>query len=292
MFARGGGRTCPWKVTLRAGLAPFRPLYGFARNCAGASDLWSEVQPGELAFHFADYIAALSFVAHCVNKQFATAFRDETSGELQSLEKLPERTKDFSLMEKKIPETRTYPMRIELAGYYYEDAADFVTRYRLAFYSEERDFQGKKSRRAKAYVDLRMALEALLKAIICLRSPYRLSGKPLAEKIKRYSHNIDKLAADALDGFRVDERYTAAIAKCDVARVDLRYQFDAMSFRVPDDRDYYDTIGSNAWLKTVEEFTAAGAKRVNAALGRRSKIVSGSVLIQELSRPSDYPGRE
>ena len=60
-------------------------------------------------------------------------------------------------------------MRLELAGNYADDAADFFHRYRVTFYSEEVDYQGIKSRRAKAYVDLRMALEALLKATLCLR---------------------------------------------------------------------------------------------------------------------------
>jgi len=64
------------------------------------------------------------------------------------------------------PEMRTYPMRIELAGYYCQDATDFLGRYRLTFYSDQMDFQGVKSRRVKAYVDLRMALEALLKGLM------------------------------------------------------------------------------------------------------------------------------
>jgi len=179
-------------------------------------------------------------------------------------------------------------MRVELAGYYANDAADFLRRYRVTFYSEEVDFQGVKSRRAKAYVDLRMALEALLKATLCLRAPYALAGKPLVSKIRGYSHDIDRLRADALKNVRVDPVYVAAISKCTIAPVDLRYQFDAMNFRCPDDRNYYDTIGSNVWLKTIEEFVETGTKRLRAALNRRSKIVPGSIAIQELNRPSDY----
>jgi hypothetical protein len=43
-------------------------------------------------------------------------------------------------MVKKTPEARTYPMRLELAGFYSEDAADFLRRYRVTFYSGEIDF--------------------------------------------------------------------------------------------------------------------------------------------------------
>jgi len=180
-------------------------------------------------------------------------------------------------------------MRLELAGNYSDDAADFYHRYRVTFYSEEVDYQGIKSRRAKAYVDLRMALEALLKATICLRSPYSLAGKSLVKTIRAYSHDIEKLQKDAFGGIKLDAANVAAIAKCNIAPVDLRYQFDAMNFRVPNDEAYYETIGSTAWLKTIEEVVRIGLARLRAALGRRSKIVTGRIAIQELKRPSDYP---
>jgi len=134
-----------------------------------------------------------------------------------------------------------------------------------------------------------MALEALLKAMLCLRLPYALAGKPLVSMIRGYNHDIDRLKADALKGIRVDPQYVDAISKCGIAPVDLRYQFDAMNFRYPDDRNYYDTIGSNAWLKTIEDFVETGMKRLRTALDRRSKIVPGNIAIQELNRPSDYP---
>jgi hypothetical protein len=162
-------------------------------------------------------------------------------------------------------------------------------RYQLAFYSEKLDFQGVKSRRVKAYVDLRMALEALLKAVICLRAPRELAGKALVRMVRQYSHDTVRLKTDALKGVRLDPRYSDAIDKCRIAPVDLRYQFDAMIFREPDDRDYYETIGSDTWLKTLEEFVEKGLARLNAALGRRSKIVPGSIAaVEAVDRPSDY----
>jgi hypothetical protein len=179
-------------------------------------------------------------------------------------------------------------MRLELASNYSDDAADFYHRYRVTFYSTEVDYQGIKSRRTKAYVDLRMALEALLKATICLRSPYTLAGKPLVKAIRAYSHDIEKLQNDALRRIKLDAASVAAISKCNIAPVDLRYQFDAMNFRVPDDAAYYETIGSTAWLNTIEQVVLFGLARLRAALGRRSKIVTGRIAIQELKRPSDY----
>jgi hypothetical protein len=286
-------RQCPWIVTAKTGVVAFRPLYGVARNYAGSTDRWCEVQPGELQFHFEEIGVAQTFARFCVKKGFNISFRDKRElGEMEDLNSLtdgPRQLRDRALMVKMRPEMRTFPMRLELAGNYSDDAADFFHRYRVTFYSEEVDYQGIKSRRAKAYVDLRMALEALLKATLCLRCPYTLAGKPLVTKIRRYSHDIDQLQKDALKGIKLSAMYTDAVSKCNIAPVDLRYQFDAMNFRIPNDKNYYDTIGSTAWLKAIEEFVRLGLKRLRLALGRRSKVVPGSIAIQELKRPSDFP---
>ncbi|MBR0751586.1 hypothetical protein JQ604_05285 [Bradyrhizobium jicamae] len=286
-------RVCPWLVTSKTDTTAFSRLYGVARHYAGASDRWCEVQPGELQFHFSESDPARAFARFCLKKGLDISLRDKRkSGELEDLDALRgeiKQPRDAALMMKGFPEKRTFPMRLELAGNYADDAVDFLHRYRVTFYSQEVDYQGIKSRRAKAYVDLRMALEALLKAILCLRSPYSLAGKPLVDSIRRYSHDIDRLRKAAFRGVKLNEGQATAIAKCNIAPVDLRYQFDAMNFRVPNDQNYYDTIGSSAWLKTIEGFVQAGLKRLRAALGRRSKIVTGKVAIQELKRPSDYP---
>ena len=197
---------------------------------------------------------------------------------------------DDFLRVKHAPEMRTYPMRLELAGYYSDDAHDFFQRYRLTFYSDQMDFQGVKSRRIKAYVDLRMALEALLKAVICLRARRGLAGKRLVRMVRNYSHDIGRLKRDALRGVSLDTRYSEAIDGCRTARIDLRYQFDAMIFREPDDGPYHETIGSDVWLRTLEELVETGLTRLRASLNRRTKIVPGQLVRQEIKhRPSDYP---
>ena len=179
-------------------------------------------------------------------------------------------------------------MRVELAGYYAQDASDFFLRYKFTFYSDRIDFQGVRSWRSKAYVDLRMALEALLKSVICLRSPRGLAGKPLVRKIRNHSHDISTLMGEAFRGVALEARFSEALNKCSVAPVDLRYQFDAMNFRSGDDRDYYDTIGSDRWLKTLEEFVDVSLKRLQTALNRQSKIVPIETLFSEFNRPRDY----
>jgi hypothetical protein len=290
---QGEPRQCHWVVTIKANVTAFRPLYGLARNYADATDRWCEVQPGELQFHFAAFDVARTIAELCLRKGLDITLRDKRkSGEVENLDSLRDelrQPRDDALMMKTFAETRIFPMRLELAGNYSDDAADFLHRYRVTFYSQEVDYQGIKSRRAKAYVDLRMALEALLKATLCLRSPYSLAGKPLVKAIRRYSHDIDQLRQDALKGIKLNDKQVVAIAKCNIAPVDLRYQFDAMNFRVPNDKNYYETIGSDDWLKTIEEFVQVGLKRLRTVLGRRSKVVTGRIAIQELKRPSDYP---
>lgn len=191
--------------------------------------------------------------------------------------------------ERTKPELRTYPNRLELAGYYSEDAADFYARYRLTYFSEKMDFQEIKSRRVKAYIDLRMAIEALLKAGICLRGERNLSGRPLVTKIRRYSHRIGDLADGALRKIAdVEGRYIDALKKCDQVPIDLRYQFDAMQFRYPNEL-YYQTIGDDGWLRTLEEMIEFGHSRVQRALSRQSGVVSGRILAQEMVlRKRDY----
>lgn len=196
---------------------------------------------------------------------------------------------DDFLMVQYEPETRRYPTRIELAGFYSQDAADFFKRYKLAFDSEVLDFQSIKSRRAKAYVDLRMAFEALLKSVVCLRSPRNLSGKPLVDSVVAYGHRIDRLRGAALRDINIADEYLEILLKCDSAPVGLRYNFDAMNFRVPDDGLYYETIGSDAWLKSLEDLFEVSMKRLSLALSRRSKIIPGKIALQErLNRPRDF----
>ncbi len=157
---------------------------------------------------------------------------------------------------------RTHPTRIELARYYCEDAQDFLVRFRALFYARQKDFQAIKSRRAKAYLDLRLSIEALLKGMICLRASRRLCGRPLISTINRYRHNLSLLIRKALKGLRIDAKYRVALRKCGLAPVGLRHSFDAMSFRPPDGRHYAQTVGSTVWLQLLEEFAERGIVRL------------------------------
>jgi hypothetical protein len=177
---------------------------------------------------------------------------------------------------------RPDPDRLRLAHYYWEDARDYLKRYRVLFHNAEFDFQGIKSRRVKCYIDLRMALEAILKAGLCLKSKWSDGGEPLIKRIKGYSHNIGKLQAEALKGFKIDKAVLDAIARCDTAEIVLRYQVEAAAFREGDDRDYYATIGSDKWLDTIEAFVGDAATQIGKRLNKFSKPVDARTLIAKI----------
>lgn len=70
-------RQCYWVVTAEPDVTVFRRLYGMARNYAGMTDRWCEVQPDELQFHFAEFNVARSFAKFCLKKGYEITLRDK-----------------------------------------------------------------------------------------------------------------------------------------------------------------------------------------------------------------------
>lgn len=185
---------------------------------------------------------------------------------------------------RRTPESRDWPNRVELANHYYKDAVDLLKKYQLAWYSKEVDFQGIKSRRTKAYIDLRTATETLLKAMVCLRASHSEAGNALTERVRKFNHDIHALAQVAfrkLDGAKAT---LAMLEGCQRAPISFRYDFEAMSARQQDEQGYYDTIGSDKWMTDLEKFVSLGVTRIGKVLSRRSKLVTGRVAVEEMIR--------
>jgi hypothetical protein len=178
--------------------------------------------------------------------------------------------------------SRPDPTRLRLAHHYWEDARDYLKRYKILFHSQEFDFQSIKSRRVKCYIDLRLAVEAVLKSALCLQSGWSDSGEPLVKRIKSYGHNIGKLQADALKRLKIDKELVETINRCDTAEIVLRYQVEAVAFREGDDRDYYATIGSDKWLDTLEAFVAKAVEQIGKRLSKFSKPVDARTLTAKI----------
>jgi hypothetical protein len=182
----------------------------------------------------------------------------------------------------KVAEKRARPNRIELANHYYKDAADFLNKYQLAWYSKELNFQGIKSRRMKVYVDLLMATETLLKAIVSLRSRYDNAGEPLVRELRRFNHCVSALAETALRKLKNADTALELLRRCDDAPVTFRYDFEATSARERDQQIYYATVGNDKWLGDLEQFVSTGVARLGKTLSRRSRIVEGRVIFEEM----------
>jgi len=172
--------------------------------------------------------------------------------------------------------------RVQLAQWYFEDGQDYLKRYRVLFYSDSHDFQSIKSRRVKCYVDLRVTLEAILKSAICLAAKDEEDGETLLKRVKAYGHRIGELSKEAVPLLGGDESVLAALAHCDEAPIDLRYQAEAVPFRSGDDRPYYATIGDDAWLATLERFAQNALDHLDASLRQFSKVVDARTLWDEI----------
>jgi len=164
---------------------------------------------------------------------------------------------------------------MEIAGKFSTDAFDYFTRFRCSFYSSEYDFQSIKSRRCKAFTDLRLALECVLKAYIALRQPFSSGGKELIDSVESHKHNIKKLLQEALSLWKInlDPEIEKVILECSELNMGIRYAFDAFDFREVNQDLYYRTIGSDSWIIKLRDTVELLIKRQHSILNKRSKVV-------------------
>lgn len=89
-------RICPDQAVIVGAIAApeFQNLFDAARSLAGGSDMWSEIQPGYSAFHFADHDAYLKFSVHAAEKGYSVRteppppIRKKLSKQLEAFRKL------------------------------------------------------------------------------------------------------------------------------------------------------------------------------------------------------------
>lgn len=189
----------------------------------------------------------------------------------------------------------TKPTHADVAEHYYKDTVDFLNRFILCWDSDRYDFQSVKSKRFKAFIDLRMALECVLKSICSYKIHHELSGRELVDRMKKYGHYIGK-STSAISSLLNRETYSwlSETAKlCDSnLPVDIRYRFDAFDFRQNDEEVYYKTIGDDRWLITFYEKTEELKKYIGSELSKESRIFNSTELrdlvLAELMAYSPY----
>lgn len=164
---------------------------------------------------------------------------------------------------------------LELSDGYWADAQDYIQRYKFTVESEVRNYWDNKSRRMKAYIDLRFAIETLLKSRICLSTGAGCSREDLLKELFSLGHKIGKLVHRS--GWKLDPVITDALGKCDSAPVHWRYEVEARASRDEDERYYRATVGNDAWMRKLEGFAESEIKALGKELNEYSCIVSASL---------------
>ncbi len=189
-------------------------------------------------------------------------------------------------MLKNIVET-TRPTHVQVADHFYNDAIDLHARYIVCEASENPEFYSIKSRRFKCFVDLRMAMESALKSVVVHCCHSDMKGKKLVKKVQKYSHHIDKLIIKALEHLPKDlhDKTRILCVELDKLPVGLRYRLDGMYFKEMNEKLYYKTVGSDAWMENTSSTIKSIADFIGKELNKESRILSGEALREELFAP-------
>jgi hypothetical protein len=166
-----------------------------------------------------------------------------------------------------------------MADAYWRDGQDYLRRFELVFNSEHQDHSSIKSRRVKAYIDLRMAVETTLKSLYCLDS--KKSPNSTRNILKyEFKHNIAELAKAV--GLDINSKEFAALKKCERAPVHWRYEVEARQSRSNDERDYYDTVGEDSWIAILIDFVTRMLRQIDGRLKTFSRVVSAAEVADEM----------
>jgi hypothetical protein len=181
----------------------------------------------------------------------------------------------------------TRPTHVHVASHFFNDSRDFINRFEICWSSESPAFYAIKSTRMKLFIDLRMAMESSLKAIVTFFNHSNIAGEILVKKIESYRHNIEKLVMNTSQFIPIElqEEVTTLCNSLNNLPVGLRYKLDAMDFHRYKEELYYKTIGCDHWM----EKTAETIKKLNIFIGSRlsneSRIWGSSELMQEILEP-------
>ena len=188
-----------------------------------------------------------------------------------------------------------YPSHIEVSDHFYHDSCDLLSRFGSSFDGESVTFHSIKSRRMKCFVDLRMAMESVLKAYASYYCHSNLCGDKLVKKIENYRHHVEKILPKCNDYLPEEERVACKRYCDDLAKlpVGLRYKLDVMDFIDENEEIYYSTIGRDDWLTELKNNIRSIASCIGDALSKESRVISGEEIWKELQRPrySKYKGK-
>ena len=190
-------------------------------------------------------------------------------------------------MTSNIVET-TRPTHVEVADHFYHDAIDLHARYIVCEASENPEFYSRKSRRFKCFVDLRMAMESALKSVVVYCYHSDMKGQKLVKKVEKYGHDLVGLIEKALKHLPKDlqDKTNTLCLELNKLPVGLRYRLDGMYFKEMNEKLYYKTVGSDAWMENTSSTIKSIADFIGKELNNKeSGILSSEDVWEKLFAP-------
>ena len=181
----------------------------------------------------------------------------------------------------------TSPTHKEVGVNFYQDSCDLCERFEYCWIAESPAFDAIKSKRFKLFIDLRIALESTLKAIVSFKKLSNYSGKTLIKEIRKYSHHIDKLTNDSIE-FTPEENQiwlNQISHECKNLPISLRYKLDADDFRFTENSFYYRTIGSDRWMQNFLNNVQSLNNFISSNFFEKPRILSGKELRDIVKQP-------
>jgi hypothetical protein len=129
-----------------------------------------------------------------------------------------------------------------------------------------------------------MALECALKAHVVYFQMAGLSRIDIIDKVWSFQHNISKLnelVSESLPRTLLEDLLLVS-QDLSALHVGLRYHLDQMDFRYAKKDMYYQTVGSDLWLKRLHEVTTELKNLISIKLQSHSQVVKTKEIWDDL----------
>lgn len=171
-----------------------------------------------------------------------------------------------------------------MADDFFTDGVDLIERYTCYF----DQYDGIKSRRLKSFIDLRMALESLLKSAHALHGDQGRNRKVVIREVESFRHDILSLANAVrpyIPGELRSELWPFAERMKELP-VGLRYALDGYDFIYAREELYYQTIGNDHWMDSFHKAICNLKDEIDKELSKHSGVVSLSdIPIEKILNP-------
>ena len=167
------------------------------------------------------------------------------------------------------------------------DSQQLLKRYRVMF----DEFDAFQVGRSKSFVDLLMAYETILKAIL-IDSDVSSNDRELHNLMKHYGHNVNnmvnKLPKNVPQSLK--NRHPCELTEA-YFRVDLRYAIESYWFRDAYEQSYYSTVSDYDWMDALESLVDDYIGLFSNSKNAPDSISSDPLSLEELNKVEYNPYR-